>query len=79
MFKNEFIISLLTHVLQGGPGSLFIAFTIWLVLHFLPFMQNYENKKEKRTPSKILMSSRFCEQGFQVVLTPWSAMPKIDT
>lgn len=32
--KTEAFPFLLNYILQGGPGSLFIAFTIWLVLDF---------------------------------------------
>lgn len=35
--KTEALPSLLNRMLQGGPGSLFLAFTIWLVFDFSLF------------------------------------------
>lgn len=58
-YKNETIFSLLSYVLQGGPGSLFLAFTIWLVLDSLSFISSkaISVKRKVAPPSQDSISS----------------------
>lgn len=58
--KNETIFSLLSYVLQGGPGSLFLAFTIWLVLDSLSFISSkaISVKRKIAPPSQDSISSK---------------------
>lgn len=57
--KNETVFSFLSYVLQGGPGSLFLAFTIWLVLDFLSSIRSkaISVKRKFSFPSQDSISS----------------------